>query len=88
MEPVGGPRFVREFPRFVALALDGEVIEIRHRDGAIFTFALKSGARPRPRRSARPLDPKAFATVDLDSPAFPAQPPVGSTCGERTEDWG
>jgi hypothetical protein len=75
MKPIVGREFVREFPRFVAKAREGEVIEIRHRDGAIFTFALKSGARPTPRRAARPLDPKAFATVDLDSPAFPPQPP-------------
>lgn len=75
MKPVVGREFVREFPRFVARAREGEVIEIRHRDGALFTFALKSGGRPRPRKAATPLDPKAFAQVDLDSPAFPPLPP-------------
>jgi len=70
MKPVVAREFVREFPRFVARAREGEVIEIRHRDGALFTFALKSGGRPRPRKAATTLDPKAFAQVDLDSPAL------------------
>ncbi len=47
--------FVRAFPRFVAKARLGEVIEVRHRDGATFTFVLNSAARVQPRRAVRPL---------------------------------
>lgn len=63
--------FVRAFPRFVARAREGEIIEVRHRDGTTFTFALKSTAKVPPRRAARPLNPAPFADLDLDAPAFP-----------------
>ena len=71
MQTVVVREFVRAFPRFVAKARHGEVIEVRHRDGATFTFALKAAAKVQPRRAARPLDPKLFARFDLDAPAFP-----------------
>ena len=63
--------FVRAFPRFVARARNGEIIEVRHRDGATFTFALKAAAKISPRRAARALNPAPFAEMDLDAPAFP-----------------
>ncbi len=71
METVVVREFVRAFPRYMSQARQGKVIEVRHRDGATFTFTLKTAARTQPRRAARALDPKRFAQLDLDAPAFP-----------------
>jgi hypothetical protein len=69
----GSRQFIREYRRFKQLALQGQTVHIKDRQGSEFLFMRVNHRQHPPRKSEKGLDPKDFANIDLDEPAVPSE---------------